>query len=117
MDAVVAVTVMEGSMQGSALLGGVNILHSAFPQDADQEYSTQGEGLVVGLVASSPGSPSSAILISHNMTFDPPKEKRTGQRSYMKLILRRRESLGTRLGVSSMSPSEVLRLEAGGSVW
>ena len=42
-DAVVAVTVMECSMQGAALLGGgVNILHSAFPKDADQEYSTQG---------------------------------------------------------------------------
>ena len=42
-DAIVAVTVVESSMQGSALLGrGVNVLHSAFPQDADHEYSTQG---------------------------------------------------------------------------
>ena len=30
------------SLQGSALLGGVNILHSAFPADADEEYKTQG---------------------------------------------------------------------------
>ncbi|XP_064399703.1 DNA helicase MCM9-like isoform X2 [Halichondria panicea] len=46
-DAVVAVTVMECSMQGAALLGGFNVLHSAFPKDADQEYSTQ-ERLVLG---------------------------------------------------------------------
>ena len=45
-DAVVAVTVMECSMQGAALLGGFNVLHSAFPKDADQEYSTQGAALI-----------------------------------------------------------------------
>ena len=42
-DAVVAVTVVECSMQGSALLGGVNVLHSAFPDNADEEYALQGE--------------------------------------------------------------------------
>lgn len=42
-DAVVAVVVMECSMQGSALLQGINILHSMFPSDADEEYSLQGE--------------------------------------------------------------------------
>ena len=41
-DAVVAVTIMECSMQSAALLGGVNILHSAFPSNADEEYSSQG---------------------------------------------------------------------------
>ncbi len=42
-DAVVAVTVMESSMQGATLLGaGVNVLHSAFPKDPNREYSTQG---------------------------------------------------------------------------
>lgn len=41
-DAVVAVTVMECSMQGSALLGGINVLHSAFPQKADEELALQG---------------------------------------------------------------------------
>ena len=41
-DAVVAVTVMECSMQGSALLGGMNILHSAFPRNADEELAHQG---------------------------------------------------------------------------
>ncbi len=42
-DAVVAVTVMESSMQGATLMGAdVNVLHSAFPKDSDQEYSTQG---------------------------------------------------------------------------
>ena len=38
----VAVTVMECSMQGSALLGGMNILHSAFPRNADEEVDHQG---------------------------------------------------------------------------
>ena len=43
MDAIAATTVMECSMQGSALLGGVNVLHSAFPENADAEYSQQGK--------------------------------------------------------------------------
>ncbi|GFO31120.1 DNA helicase mcm9-like [Plakobranchus ocellatus] len=42
-DAVVAVTLMESSMQGAALLGGVNTLHTAFPADADEEYLLQAE--------------------------------------------------------------------------
>ncbi|XP_046559638.1 LOW QUALITY PROTEIN: DNA helicase MCM9-like [Haliotis rubra] len=42
-DAVVAVTVMESSMQGAALLGGVNALHTAFPEDAEDEYRLQAE--------------------------------------------------------------------------
>ncbi|XP_067655195.1 DNA helicase MCM9-like [Haliotis asinina] len=42
-DAVVAVTVMESSMQGAALLGGVNALHTAFPEDAEDEYKLQAE--------------------------------------------------------------------------
>lgn len=41
-DSVVAVTLMECSMQSSALLGGVNILHSAFPASAEDEYALQG---------------------------------------------------------------------------
>lgn len=41
-DAVVAVTLMECSMQSSALLGGVNVLHSAFPASAEDEYALQG---------------------------------------------------------------------------
>jgi DNA helicase MCM9 len=40
-DAVVAVTIMESSMMGTALLGPVNTLHSAFPQHADEEYVRQ----------------------------------------------------------------------------
>ena len=43
MDAIVAVTVMECSMLTSTLMGGVNVLHSAFPDDADLEYTTQSE--------------------------------------------------------------------------
>ena len=50
-DAVVAVTVMECSMQGAALLGGFNVLHSAFPKDADQEYSIQGSIMSVLLLS------------------------------------------------------------------
>ena len=41
-DAVVAVTLMECSMQSSALLGGVNVLHSAFPANVEEEYGIQG---------------------------------------------------------------------------
>ena len=48
-DAVVAVTMMECSMQGSALLGGINVLHSAFPPDADKEYALQGTCMSVWL--------------------------------------------------------------------
>eukprot|EP00038_Savillea_parva_P001903 m.108353 g.108353 ORF g.108353 m.108353 type:complete len:1026 (+) comp10655_c0_seq4:153-3230(+) len=40
-DAVVAVTMMESSMQGAALLGASSPLHSAFPEDADAEYQRQ----------------------------------------------------------------------------
>ena len=41
-DAIATITIMECSMQGSALLGGVNVLHSAFPEDAHDEYDRQG---------------------------------------------------------------------------
>ena len=49
-DAVVAVTLMECSMQSSALLGGINVLHSAFPTNADDEYAAQGKHLVNHLI-------------------------------------------------------------------
>ncbi|XP_052064164.1 DNA helicase MCM9-like [Mytilus californianus] len=42
-DAVVAVTLMESTMQGAALLGGVNALHTAFPDSAEEEYKLQAE--------------------------------------------------------------------------
>ncbi|XP_060074064.1 DNA helicase MCM9-like [Ylistrum balloti] len=42
-DAVLAVTLMESSMQGAALLGGVNALHTSFPEDAGEEYKIQAE--------------------------------------------------------------------------
>ena len=41
-DAVVAVTIVECSMQGAALLGAVNVLHTSFPANADDEYALQG---------------------------------------------------------------------------
>ncbi|XP_065890839.1 DNA helicase MCM9-like isoform X2 [Dysidea avara] len=40
-DAIVAVAVMECSMQGAALLGSVDALHSSFPTNADEEYAIQ----------------------------------------------------------------------------
>ncbi|BFZ04942.1 hypothetical protein BsWGS_07980 [Bradybaena similaris] len=48
-DAVVAVTLMESSMQGAALLGAVNTLHTAFPQDPDVEYVSQVELILTRL--------------------------------------------------------------------
>ncbi|XP_072020036.1 uncharacterized protein [Amphiura filiformis] len=42
-DAIVAVSVMESSMQGAALLGGVNALHTSFPDNPEEEYRTQAE--------------------------------------------------------------------------
>lgn len=30
-------------LQGAALLGGVNALHTAFPEDALEEYKVQGK--------------------------------------------------------------------------
>ncbi|KFW68229.1 DNA helicase MCM9, partial [Pygoscelis adeliae] len=42
-DAVTVVSVMESSMQGGALLGGVNALHSSFPENPMAQYRTQCE--------------------------------------------------------------------------
>lgn len=33
---------LHTTLQGAALLGSVDALHSSFPDDADQEYITQG---------------------------------------------------------------------------
>ncbi|XP_046400755.1 DNA helicase MCM9-like [Ischnura elegans] len=41
MDAVVAVSLVESSMQGAALISGVNALHASFPDDAMEEYKVQ----------------------------------------------------------------------------
>lgn len=46
MDAVVAVTIMESSMMGAALLGPLSPLHSSFPRDPELEYRRQ-ESLVL----------------------------------------------------------------------
>ncbi|GAB1600956.1 hypothetical protein Ahia01_000373800 [Argonauta hians] len=40
-DAIVAVVLMESTMEGAALLGGVNALHAAFPDDPEEEHETQ----------------------------------------------------------------------------
>jgi DNA helicase MCM9 len=45
MDAVVAVSLIESSMQGSALLPGANIYHTSFPENAMQNYRVQGNCL------------------------------------------------------------------------
>ncbi|NXA64058.1 MCM9 helicase, partial [Mohoua ochrocephala] len=42
-DAVTVVSVMESSMQGGALLGGINALHTSFPDNPMEEYRTQCE--------------------------------------------------------------------------
>lgn len=48
-DAVNAVSVMECSMQGGALLGNVNALFTAFPPDPIKQYQSQCEILLEGL--------------------------------------------------------------------
>ncbi|KAJ8270725.1 hypothetical protein GJAV_G00118550 [Gymnothorax javanicus] len=48
-DAIVVVSVMECSMQGGALLGDVNALHTSFPDDPTQQYRTQCEMILDGL--------------------------------------------------------------------
>ncbi|KAK3600780.1 hypothetical protein CHS0354_009210, partial [Potamilus streckersoni] len=48
-DAVVAITLMESSMQGAALLGGVNALHTAFPHNPEEEYKIQAELILTRL--------------------------------------------------------------------
>ncbi|KAL8614465.1 hypothetical protein ACOMHN_007801 [Nucella lapillus] len=48
-DAIMAVTIMESSMQGAALLGGVNALHTAFPENAEEEYRLQVEMVLTRL--------------------------------------------------------------------
>ena len=35
-------------MKGAALLGGVNALHTAFPENAEEEYKIQGKYLIEG---------------------------------------------------------------------
>ncbi|XP_075354747.1 DNA helicase MCM9 isoform X1 [Mycteria americana] len=42
-DAVTVVSVMESSMQGGALLGGINALHTSFPENPMAQYRTQCE--------------------------------------------------------------------------
>ncbi|KAI4539439.1 hypothetical protein MG293_010831 [Ovis ammon polii] len=42
-DAVTVVSVMESSMQGGALLGGVNALHTSFPENPLEQYQRQCE--------------------------------------------------------------------------
>ncbi|XP_056422410.1 DNA helicase MCM9 isoform X2 [Hyla sarda] len=45
-DAITVVSVMESSMQGGALLGGVNALHTAFPENPREQYQMQCELLL-----------------------------------------------------------------------
>ncbi|NXL84686.1 MCM9 helicase, partial [Alectura lathami] len=42
-DAVTVVSVMESSMQGGALLGAINALHTSFPEDPTAQYRAQCE--------------------------------------------------------------------------
>ncbi|XP_014668297.1 PREDICTED: DNA helicase MCM9-like [Priapulus caudatus] len=49
LDAVVAVCLIESSMQGSALLGGINTLHTSFPENPEKEYRNQVELILTKL--------------------------------------------------------------------
>ncbi|KAF7253504.1 DNA helicase MCM9 [Varanus komodoensis] len=40
-DAIIVVSVMESSMQGGTLLGGVNALHTSFPENPVEQYRVQ----------------------------------------------------------------------------
>lgn len=42
-DAVMAITIMECSMQNAAIIGSTNILHTRFPEHCDMEYQRQAE--------------------------------------------------------------------------
>ncbi|XP_066532818.1 DNA helicase MCM9 isoform X2 [Hoplias malabaricus] len=48
-DAVVVVSVMECSMQGGALLGKVNTLHTSFPENPREQYRAQCQIVLEGL--------------------------------------------------------------------
>ncbi|XP_048387757.1 DNA helicase MCM9 isoform X2 [Stegostoma tigrinum] len=45
-DAITVISVMESSMQGGALLGGVNALHTSFPENPKDQYRMQCELLL-----------------------------------------------------------------------
>ena len=42
-DAVMAVSIVECSMQGTAILGATNVLRTRFPNDCTEEYKKQAE--------------------------------------------------------------------------
>ena len=42
-DAVVAVSIVESSMQSTAILGATNVLRTRFPNDCNEEYKKQAE--------------------------------------------------------------------------
>jgi DNA helicase MCM9 len=42
-DAVVAVSIVECSMQSTAILGATNVLRTRFPNDCNEEYKKQAE--------------------------------------------------------------------------
>ena len=48
-DAVIAVSLIECSMQGTAILGITDILHTRFPNDCEREYKKQAEMILNAL--------------------------------------------------------------------
>lgn len=42
-DAIVSVSLIESSMLGTALLGNIDALHTAFPKNPLEEYRNQGK--------------------------------------------------------------------------
>jgi len=50
-DAITAVTIIESSMQGSALISEIDTLHTNFPVDPMQEYRSQGINTIINNLA------------------------------------------------------------------
>lgn len=48
-DAVVAVSLMEASLQSAVMLGGVNALHTSFPDNPEDEYVSQAQLILTRL--------------------------------------------------------------------
>ena len=52
MDAIVVITLLECSLNKTVQFNNVNILHTAFPNDAEIEYTGQGDRLLIHLFLS-----------------------------------------------------------------
>ncbi|XP_019854011.1 PREDICTED: DNA helicase MCM9-like [Amphimedon queenslandica] len=66
-DAVVAISIIESSMQASTISADGNALHSCFPDNVTEEYNTQGIDTVTLFTSTilSPTLSSSPLNLSH----------------------------------------------------